>query len=72
MGVDTCGVPLRDAGEALASAIVDLLRATGMPNGLSALGYTSADVDRLVQERHCDRAVFQHGNWKSDANILSD
>jgi hydroxyacid-oxoacid transhydrogenase len=49
MGADTCGVPAGDAGDLLASAIVELMRAVGMPNGLSALGYTAADVDRLVE-----------------------
>lgn len=37
-----------DAGEALASAILDLMRRTGMPNGLSAVGYDPSDVPQLV------------------------
>ena len=41
----------RDAGAALAAGIIDLLRAVGMPNGLSAIGYTPDDVDRLVEVR---------------------
>jgi len=48
MGIDIRDVAPQDAGAVLSSAIVDLLRAAGMPNGLSALGYTEADVDRLV------------------------
>lgn len=38
-----------DAGEILASAIVDLMQKTGMPNGLSAVGYTKDDIDDLVE-----------------------
>lgn len=49
MGADVRGASAADAGELLASAIVRLIQATGMPNGLSAVGYTTADVDRLVQ-----------------------
>jgi hydroxyacid-oxoacid transhydrogenase len=49
MGVDTVGVPATDAGECLAAAIIDLMRATGMPTGLRAIGYTEADLDRLVE-----------------------
>ena len=49
MGADTAGVPAADAGECLAAAIIDLMRATGMPNGLAAIGYTDADVERLVE-----------------------
>ncbi len=37
------------AGEALAAAVVALLKEAGMPNGLAAVGYTEADLDRLVE-----------------------
>lgn len=49
MGVQVDGVPPDKAGEVLAQAVIDLMRKTGMPNGLSAVGYTEADVDRLVE-----------------------
>ena len=48
MGVDTSNVRPEDAGGALAGAVIDLMRRTGMPNGLAAVGYTPADVDQLV------------------------
>jgi hydroxyacid-oxoacid transhydrogenase len=48
MGVDTSGAGPEDAGELLASAIVDLMRRTRIPNGLSAVGYGPDDVDKLV------------------------
>ena len=37
-----------DAGEALAGRVIEMMRATGMPNGLSELGFTLADVDALA------------------------
>jgi hydroxyacid-oxoacid transhydrogenase len=37
-----------DAGEVLSNKIIDIMRRTGMPNGLSAVGFTDADVDKLV------------------------
>jgi hydroxyacid-oxoacid transhydrogenase len=49
MGADVSGVPPAEAGECLATAIIDLIRATGMPNGLAAIGYTEADIGRLVE-----------------------
>jgi len=49
MGIDVRGIAPSRAGEVLAAAIVDLLRAAGMPNGLAAIGYTPDDVDRLVE-----------------------
>jgi hydroxyacid-oxoacid transhydrogenase len=48
MGSDTSKAKKQDAGEILSSAIVELMRRTGMPNGLSAVGYTTDDVTKLV------------------------
>lgn len=48
MGVDTRGAAPEDAGELLSGALVDMMRQTGMPNGLRDLGYGEADVDQLV------------------------
>jgi hydroxyacid-oxoacid transhydrogenase len=49
MGVDVSGVRPEQAGDVLAEAIIRLMRQTGMPNGLQAVGYTPADIDRLVE-----------------------
>lgn len=49
MGADVRGAAPDDAGKVLAGAILDLMRTLGLPNGLQAIGYTEADVDRLVE-----------------------
>jgi len=49
MGADTRGVPADEAGECLAAEIVRLMKATGMPNGLAAIGYTPSHIERLVE-----------------------
>lgn len=49
MGVDISEAKPEDAGEMLAGAIIDLMQKTGMPNGLQAVGYTSGDIDQLVE-----------------------
>ena len=49
MGVDIANVAEADAGEALASAIISLMRQTGVPNGLGAIGFTKADIPALVE-----------------------
>jgi hydroxyacid-oxoacid transhydrogenase len=49
MGVDVEGARQEEAGEVLARAVIDLMKKTGMPNGLSAVGYTEADIPRLVE-----------------------
>ena len=48
LGVDTDGVDLADAGEALADGIIAIMRSTGIPNGLGAIGFTPDDVDVLA------------------------
>lgn len=49
MGVDTTGADPKDAGEILVSRFIELMKATGMPNGLSAVGFSESDVEDLVQ-----------------------
>jgi alcohol dehydrogenase class IV len=39
---------LNDAGEQLPSAVVELMRDVGLPNGIGAVGYTESDVPDLV------------------------
>jgi hydroxyacid-oxoacid transhydrogenase len=49
MGLDTTNATKGDVGDLLAGAIISLMQKTGMPNGLSAVGYTDADVEKLVE-----------------------
>lgn len=48
MGADVANVSPDEAGERLADSIIDIMRRTGMPNGLRAVGFGSDDVDQLV------------------------
>lgn len=49
MGADTRGATPNDAGNILADTIVGVMRKTGMPNGLAAVGFGPQDVDELVK-----------------------
>lgn len=49
MGADVKDADPEDAGEILAGAIIDLMQKTGVPNGLSAIGFTEDDIDKLVE-----------------------
>jgi hydroxyacid-oxoacid transhydrogenase len=49
MGADIGGVPDSEAGECLAAAIIALMRRTGMPDGLAAIGYAERDIPKLVE-----------------------
>ncbi len=48
LGADIEGAAEADAGDILANTVIDLMRETGMPNGLAAIGFTDADVDALA------------------------
>jgi len=49
LGADVRGAGLDDAGEVLSKRITELMKATGIPNGLSAVGYNPQDMDVLVE-----------------------
>jgi hydroxyacid-oxoacid transhydrogenase len=49
LGADVQDVGLHDAGEILGNRLIEIMRMTGMPNGLAEVGYTEADLDRLVE-----------------------
>lgn len=48
IGVDVRDADPADAGDMLADALIDLMQKTGVPNGLSAIGFTEDDIDTLV------------------------
>jgi alcohol dehydrogenase class IV len=48
LAAETRGATGIDAGEILAQRVVELMRATAMPNGLSALGFDDSHVDALA------------------------
>jgi hydroxyacid-oxoacid transhydrogenase len=49
LGADTRGASEADAGEVLAQAIIKIMQATGMPNGLRAVGFDEEDIPQLVE-----------------------
>lgn len=53
LGYNVSGVPLREAGDCLAQALVDLMRDIDFPNGIGGLGYGPEDIAGLVE-----------GTWK--------
>jgi hydroxyacid-oxoacid transhydrogenase len=49
LGANVSGASDAEAGEVLAQAIIEMMHLTGMPNGLAAVGFTPADIDKLVE-----------------------
>lgn len=48
MGVNVSEAKAEQAGDLLADAIIALMKKTGMPNDLKAVGFGPAEVDQLV------------------------
>ena len=48
LGANTRDATPGDAGEVLASRVIELMKITGMPNGLTALGFGEAQIDALA------------------------
>jgi len=69
----------QDGGDYLANGVIELMKKVGAPNGLSALGYTAADLDALTekgwpQRRVVDnagRAISKDDMWKMFEGALS-
>jgi len=49
LGADVAGAEPADAGKIVGEALVSLMRRVGLPNGLSAVGYTTEDIPALVE-----------------------
>jgi alcohol dehydrogenase class IV len=48
LGARTGGARAEDVGEVLAGRVIELMRATDMPNGLTALGFDATQLDALA------------------------
>jgi len=58
MGADVSGANLADAGKILADRVVEFMQRLKIPNGLSAVGYTRADIPAMVRATLPQRRVL--------------
>jgi hydroxyacid-oxoacid transhydrogenase len=70
LGADTIGADPEDAGELLASEIINLMQRTGMPNGLHALGFTTGDLRQLVDGTLLQQRINKLSPRRADAADL--
>ena len=71
LGADISGAGPGDAGEVLADRIIELMRQLDMPNGLAAVGYTSADITALVEGTLPQHRVTKLSPRPADADDLA-
>ena len=71
LGADVSDVAPEDAGTVLADDLVRIMRAVGMPNGLSAVGYADADCTTLADGAWPQQRLLQNGPVESDRSLLT-
>ncbi len=72
MGADVSDQDPEDAGDLLAERVIGLMRATGMPNGLSAIGYGEDDIEKLVEGTLPQHRVTKISPRPVDGESLSE
>jgi hydroxyacid-oxoacid transhydrogenase len=72
LGADTQGAGPEDAGEVLATEIIRIMRAVGMPNGLGGVGYSEDDVAALTEGAYPQQRLLQNAPREMSKPILAD
>lgn len=71
LGADTLGVGTEHAGEVLSDQIRRLMQATGMPAGLSEVGYTASDIEQLTRGAIVQKRLLDNAPIAVDEALLS-
>jgi hydroxyacid-oxoacid transhydrogenase len=72
LGADVGGATPDDAGDVLVDELIRIMRAVGMPNGLSAVGYAEADCPTLAEGAWPQQRLLQNAPVDSDESVLED
>lgn len=71
LGADISDATDSEAGDALGERLIELMRATDMPNGLTGVGYDSADVSALVSGAIKQRRLLDNAPIDIDEEQLA-
>jgi alcohol dehydrogenase class IV len=72
LGADVSGANLEDAGEILADQLIEMMKATGLPNGLKDIGFSEDDLPGLVNGGYAQsRLIAISPREPSEADMLS-
>jgi hydroxyacid-oxoacid transhydrogenase len=61
MGADLTDTKVEDGGDILADQILGMMRETGIPNGLSGVGYSMDDLDALTDRSYAQKRLIDNG-----------
>ncbi|WP_068176824.1 hydroxyacid-oxoacid transhydrogenase [Mycobacterium sp. UM_CSW] len=72
LGAETRGAGAEDAGEVLADELIRIMRAVGMPNGLSGVGYTEDDATALTEGAYPQQRLLQNAPREMTKPVLGE
>lgn len=72
LGADVGDAAARDAGKVLADRLIQIMRATGMPNGLGAVGYSNDDAATLTDGTWHQQRLLTNAPVDVDKGMLVD
>ena len=72
MVADLIDKNMNDAGEILADQIISMMRDTGIPNGLSGVGYSMNDLDALTDRSFAQKRLIENGPLPIARNELKE
>ena len=72
MGANLTDKNIEDGGEILADQIISMMRETGIPNGLSGVGYSMSDLDALTDRSFAQKRLIDNGPLPVARNELKE
>ena len=66
------GIDEKDAGLLLADRIIDMMKATGVPNGLTGVGYTTDDLENLTDKAFPQKRLIDNAPMSIGRELLKD
>ena len=72
LGADVSDVGPTEAGEVLSDRIIELMKATDMPNGLTGVGYSADDIPDLVNGSINQRRLLDNAPMSIDEEVLTN
>jgi len=72
LGADVRDVPPEEAGKVLAERLVQMMKACGVPNGISGVGYGPDDIPALTDRAFQQKRLIDNGPRSLDGAQLAD
>ena len=69
---DAGGTDLADAGDLLAGRVIEMMRRTGIPNGLGGVGYSEDDLEALTDRAFPQKRLLVNAPLEPDRDQLKD